>query len=87
MPCAAHASCSLLERGAFAIAWPSITEISDVHVCKIETLRVAYALAKKSDGVPGIDGVTLDDIEKQGVEALNGGPAEVTTIGRGSWTV
>jgi RNA-directed DNA polymerase len=41
-----------------------------VHVCKMETLRVAYALAKKNDGAPGIDGVTFDDIEKQGVEAF-----------------
>ena len=24
-----------------------------VHVCKMETLRVAYALAKKNDGAPG----------------------------------
>ena len=43
-----------------------------------KTLRVAYALAKKNDGVPAIDGVTFDDIEQQGVEALNGGPVEVT---------
>jgi RNA-directed DNA polymerase len=41
-----------------------------VNVCKMETLRVAYALAKKNDGAPGIDGVTFDDIEKQGVEAF-----------------
>ena len=41
-----------------------------VHVCKMETLRVAYALAKKNDGAPGIDGVTFEDIEKQGVEAF-----------------
>jgi len=41
-----------------------------VHVCKMETLRVAYALAKKNDGAPGIDGVTFDDIEQQGVEAF-----------------
>jgi RNA-directed DNA polymerase len=41
-----------------------------VHVCKMETLRVAYALAKKNDGAPGIDGVTFDDIEKHGVEAF-----------------
>jgi RNA-directed DNA polymerase len=41
-----------------------------VHVCKMETLRVAYALAKKNDGAPGIDGATFDDIEKQGVEAF-----------------
>ena len=44
----------------------------------MEILCVAHALAKKNDGVPGIDGVTFDDIEKQGVEALNGGPVEVT---------
>ena len=36
----------------------------------METLRVAYALAKKNDGAPGIDGVTFDGIEKQGVEAF-----------------
>ena len=36
----------------------------------METLRVAYALAKKNDGAPGIDGVTFDDIEKQGVKAF-----------------
>ena len=47
----------------------------------METLRVAYTLAKKNDGVPGIDGVTFDDIEKQGVEALNGGPASVADHG------
>jgi RNA-directed DNA polymerase len=43
-----------------------------VHVCKMETLRAAYALAKKNDGAPGIDGVTFEDIEKQGVEAFLG---------------
>ena len=30
-----------------------------VHVCKMETLRAAYALAKKNDGAPGVDGVTF----------------------------
>ena len=41
-----------------------------VHVCKIETLRTAYAMAKQNDGAPGIDGVTFEAIEAQGVEAL-----------------
>ena len=41
-----------------------------VHVCKIETLRQAYALAKENDGAPGVDGVTFEVIEAQGVEAL-----------------
>ncbi len=38
-----------------------------VHVCKTETLREAYRLAKKNNGAPGIDGVTFEAIEKQGV--------------------
>jgi RNA-directed DNA polymerase len=41
-----------------------------VHVCKMETLRAAYALAKKNDGAPGTDGVTFAAIEAQGVEAF-----------------
>ena len=41
-----------------------------VHVCKMETLREAYALAKKNDGAPGVDGVTFAAIEAQGVEAF-----------------
>jgi RNA-directed DNA polymerase len=39
-----------------------------VHVCKMETLREAYRLAKKNNGAPGIDGVTFEAIEAQGVE-------------------
>jgi RNA-directed DNA polymerase len=39
-----------------------------VHVCKMETLREAYALAKKNNGAPGIDGVRFEVIEEQGVE-------------------
>ena len=39
-----------------------------VHVCKLETLRTAYALAKANDGAPGIDGVTFEAIEDAGVE-------------------
>src|SRR6202035_2178097 len=38
-----------------------------VHVCKMETLRAAYEMAKENDGAPGIDGVTF---EAQGVDAL-----------------
>jgi RNA-directed DNA polymerase len=41
-----------------------------VHVCKMETLSEAYALAKKNDGAPGVDGVTFAAIEAQGVEAF-----------------
>jgi RNA-directed DNA polymerase len=39
-----------------------------VHVCKMETLREAYALARKNNGAPGVDGVTFEGIEAQGVE-------------------
>jgi len=38
------------------------------HVSKMETLYEAYALAKKNDGAPGVDGVTFDAIEESGVE-------------------
>jgi RNA-directed DNA polymerase len=41
-----------------------------VHVCKQETLHEAYALAKKNNGAPGIDGVTFEAIEQSGVEAF-----------------
>jgi RNA-directed DNA polymerase len=41
-----------------------------VHVCKMETLRAAYAAAKANDGAPGIDGVTFEAVEVQGVEAF-----------------
>ena len=43
-----------------------------VHVCKMETLREAYALAKANDGAPGIDGVTFAAIEEGGVERFLG---------------
>ena len=39
-----------------------------VHVCKKETLRTAYEKAKDNEGAPGIDGVTFEAIEEQGVE-------------------
>jgi RNA-directed DNA polymerase len=41
-----------------------------VHVCKMETLQLAYSLVKKNDGAPGIDGVTFEAIEAQGVSIL-----------------
>ena len=41
-----------------------------VHVCKLETLREAYALAKRNNGAPGSDGVTFEAIEAQGVESF-----------------
>ena len=39
-----------------------------VHVCKMETLREAYMMARKNNGAPGVDGVTFEVIEAQGVE-------------------
>jgi RNA-directed DNA polymerase len=41
-----------------------------VHVCKMETLRVAYEMAKQDDGAPGVDGMTFAAIEAQGAEAF-----------------
>ena len=41
-----------------------------VHVCKRETLREAYGLAKRNHGAPGLDGVTFDAIEEGGVEGF-----------------
>jgi RNA-directed DNA polymerase len=41
-----------------------------VHVCKMETLHQAYAVAKANDGAPGVDGVTFEAIEAAGVESF-----------------
>jgi RNA-directed DNA polymerase len=41
-----------------------------VHVCKMETLRAAYAMAKENDGAPGSDGVSFEAIEERGVESF-----------------
>jgi RNA-directed DNA polymerase len=40
------------------------------HVCKRETLRAAYELAKQNDGAPGVDGVTFEAIEAESVDAF-----------------
>lgn len=39
-----------------------------VHVCKMKTLEEAYKLTKKSNGAPGIDRVTFETIEAEGLE-------------------
>src|SRR5262252_427075 len=41
-----------------------------VHICKLETLREAYHLAKANNGAPGIDGVTFEAIEASGLDAF-----------------
>jgi RNA-directed DNA polymerase len=39
-----------------------------VHVTRVETLRMAYREARTNDGAPGLDGMSFEDIEAQGVE-------------------
>lgn len=39
-----------------------------VHVTRIEVLAEAYRLAKRNGGAPGIDGLTFQDVDVQGVE-------------------
>ncbi|MBU1247130.1 MAG: group II intron reverse transcriptase/maturase [Proteobacteria bacterium] len=39
-----------------------------VHVCKMETLREAYKMAKENKGAAGVDGVTFRAIEAEGAE-------------------
>src|ERR1035437_9764797 len=41
-----------------------------VHICKPETLREAYRLAKRNNGAPGVDGVTFKAVEQSGPEAF-----------------
>jgi RNA-directed DNA polymerase len=43
-----------------------------VHVCKMETLREAYKLAKRNNGAPGVDGVTFEQVEAEGVQCFLG---------------
>src|ERR1700736_6366932 len=42
------------------------------HVCKMETLRDAYQMARSNGGAPGIDGVTCEAIEESGAESFLG---------------
>ena len=39
-----------------------------VHVCKLETLREAFKMAKENNGAPGIDGVTFEAIQEAGLD-------------------
>src|ERR1700733_3982169 len=41
-----------------------------VHVCKRETIREAYEMARSNNGAPGIDGVTFEAIEESGAESF-----------------
>ncbi|MBA3914913.1 MAG: group II intron reverse transcriptase/maturase, partial [Acidobacteriales bacterium] len=43
-----------------------------VHICKLETLRQAYAAARANAGAPGNDGVTFETIEQAGLEEFLG---------------
>jgi RNA-directed DNA polymerase len=40
------------------------------HVWKLDVLREAYRLAKQNHGAPGVDGVTFEKLEAQGVERM-----------------
>jgi RNA-directed DNA polymerase len=40
------------------------------HVWKLDVLREAYHLAKQNRGAPGVDGVTFEQLEAEGVESL-----------------
>jgi RNA-directed DNA polymerase len=43
-----------------------------IHVCKMETLRKAYQMARSNGGAPGVDGVTFEVIEGNGAESFLG---------------
>ena len=53
-----------------------------VHVCKRETLREAYEMAKKNKGAPGVDGVTFEAIDGGGVDGFLEQIREELTTGR-----
>jgi RNA-directed DNA polymerase len=38
-------------------------------ICRADILAHAFALARRNDGLAGVDGVTFEDIERAGVEA------------------
>jgi RNA-directed DNA polymerase len=40
------------------------------HVWKLDVLREAYRLAKQNKGAPGVDGVTFEQVEREGVEPM-----------------
>jgi len=40
------------------------------HICKMETLEESYRLSKQNKGSAGIDGVTFEQVEKEGVIKL-----------------
>ncbi|MDP2969673.1 MAG: group II intron reverse transcriptase/maturase [Deltaproteobacteria bacterium] len=40
------------------------------HICKKETLKEAYRLARANGGAPGVDGKSFEDIETEGVEGF-----------------
>ena len=40
------------------------------HICKSKTLQEAYQLAKANNGVPGVDGLTLEAIEASRLDAF-----------------
>jgi RNA-directed DNA polymerase len=50
-----------------------------VHVCKLSTLSESYRMAKSNNGAPGIDGVTFQDIEREGLESFLHGIQEELT--------
>lgn len=41
-----------------------------VHVCKPTTLREAYSLVKANKGAPGVDEMTFEEVERNGVETF-----------------
>src|SRR5260370_38890862 len=43
------------------------------HVCKMETLREAYRMARSNGGGPGIDGGTFEAIQGNGAGRFFGG--------------